>query len=253
MRFSIITPTYKRPEKLARALLSVQAQTYRDWELIIINDSPDDPAYLEFASHINDPRIRYKTNRINSGVNFSRNTGLDLVSSDSKWVIFLDDDDYLAPDALTTFAELIHKHPSLSWFMTNRALKNGKPLTQVKKSDKEYSYAWHYLLARVIKGDATHCIATSKIHKIRFSQYVKQGEEWFFFYQVGLTNRIFYHDHNSTISDGYDERGLNFRKRSRWERLETLSTLLYEGIGTRTIFHPTFLIYSAIRLVRILL
>ena len=126
MRFSIITPTYKRPEKLARALLSVQAQTYQDWELIIINDSPQDPGYAEFASHINDPRIRYKTNRLNSGVNFSRNAGLDLISADSKWVIFLDDDDYLAPDALQTFADLIDDHPSVSWFMRSEERRVGK-------------------------------------------------------------------------------------------------------------------------------
>lgn len=252
MRFSIVTPTYKRPERLARALLSLQAQTYKDWEMIIINDSPFDPAYTEFAAHIDDPRIRFKQNRVNSGVNFSRNEGLDLISADSKWVIFLDDDDYLAPDALQTFADLIQARPFASWFITNRALKTGIPLTHAPKSDKEYSYAWDYLISKKIRGDATHCINTEALHKIRFSQHVKQGEEWFFYYQLGLKHKLFYHDHNSTISEGYEASGLNFRKRSRWERLETISILFYEGISKGFAFNGSFLLYIVARLVLLL-
>ena len=96
MRFSIITPTYKRSDKLIRAVKSVQAQTYKDWEMVVVNDSPNDETYIPFASSINDPRIHYHVNKTNSGVNFTRNFALDRVSADSKWVVFLDDDDYLA-------------------------------------------------------------------------------------------------------------------------------------------------------------
>lgn len=252
MKFSIITPTHRRKERLERAVASVIAQTYKDWELIIINDSPHDEDYKEFASSINDARIHYHVNPKNNGVNFSRNFGLDKISADSKWVIFLDDDDYLAPDALATISKLILLEGDKKWFMTNRAQKNGTPVTKVPKEDTSYSYAWDYLILKRLRGDATHCIETKLITHThtRFSKHVKQGEEWFFFYQIGLHTKLFYHDHNSTITDGYDPtNGLNFRKRSFSERLETLTVLAYEGIEKKLFYKPTFMLYLVLRCV----
>lgn len=254
MKFSIITPTHKRADKLARAVASIQSQTYQDWEMIIVNDSPNDASYQSFASSINDPRIHYHVNHTNSGVNFSRNRGLDKVSANSKWVIFLDDDDWLSPDTLQTFYNLILTHGEVHWFLTNRAYKDGASITKIRRSDAFYSYIRDYLILRRCRGDATHAINTSSLHKIRFPLSVKQGEEWFFFYQLGLTEKIFYCNHNSTITDGYDERmGLNFRKRHRLEQFESLFRLLYEGVGLRIAYRPTFLFYFLLRLIRLLL
>ncbi len=253
MRFSIITPTYKRAHKLLRAVQSAQAQIYADWEMIIVNDSPSDTAYAQFASSINDPRIHYHVNHTNKGVNFSRNFALDHVSAESKWVIFLDDDDYLAPDALDMFHELIKSHPHTKWFIANRAGKDGTPLTKIKKPETFYSYIRDYLLLRRVRGDVTHAISTASLHGIRFPSLIKQGEEWFFFYQLGLHEKMFYRDHNSTITDGYSEEGLNFRKRTRGEQLETLSILFYEGVRLGWAYRPSFILYIAARLLRLIL
>ncbi|MES3006063.1 MAG: glycosyltransferase, partial [Patescibacteria group bacterium] len=201
-----------------------------------------------------DSRIRYLKNDKNEGVNFSRNRALDSVSIHSDWIIFLDDDDYFAPDTLATFSDLIRVHGNTSWFITNRAYKNGTPITQFPKNNKWYSYVVDYLILKKGKGDVTHCIETKKTIGIRFSQHIKQAEEWLFFYQVGLKNKIFYHDHNSTITDGYDAKaGLNFRKRTRKQQFITLLVLAYEGTLLRIIYRPTFLIYLFMRLVRIVI
>ena len=254
MKFSIITPTFRRKELLERAVASCLAQTYKDWELLIVNDSPMDLTYKEFTSSINDPRIHYHENSTNKGVNYSRNLALNKVSSDSKWIIFLDDDDYFAPDTLKTFSDLILLYDNSKWFLTNRATNTGISLTIAPHDDTSYSYAWSYLIGRRIRGDATHCIETKLITQLhaQFSKYVKQGEEWFFFYQIGLHTRLFYHDHNSTISGGYNPvSGLNFRKRTIGEQLETLSKLLYEGRQRKTILSPTFILYLLMRLIKI--
>ncbi len=255
MKFSIITPTFRRPELLTRTVNSLLSQTYSDWEMIIVNDSPKEEAYTSFASSINDPRIHYHVNLINKGVNFSRNYAIDHVSADSKWVIFLDDDDYLSPDTLTTLRNLILINPDKKWFVTNRALKNGTPLTKFPGDDTEYSYAWPYLITKRLKGDATHCIETKLVthNHIRFSKYVKQGEEWFFFYHVGLFSKMYYHDHNSTISDGYSpDNGLNFRKRSFRDRYEAIAQLFFEGLK-RKLFKPSFVTYIVLRLLALLI
>lgn len=253
MKFSIITPTYKRKEKLTRAVASLIAQTYKDWEMIIINDSPQDTSYIDFASSINDARIHYHVNDYNRGKNFSCNFALDKVSADSQWIIFLDDDDYFAPDTLAILHNLILLHSEKKWFVTNRALTNGKPLTQFPHDEHVYSYAWNYLILRRLKGDATHCIETKLITHThsRFSRFVKQGEEWFFFFQIGLYTKMYYIDHNSTITDGYDmESGLNFRKRSFRDRYEAILKLTYEGIAKK-IIRPSFIIYILIRCIRL--
>ena len=251
MRFSIITPTHKRADNLARAVQSLLQQTYTDWEMIIVNDSPHDRAYQHFASSINDARIHYHVNDTNKGVNYSRNRALAAVSSDSKWVLFLDDDDYFAPDTLATFAELITSHKNKKWFVTNRALVNGTPVTKFPRDNVSYSYAWSYLILKRCKGDATHCIETKLASSIRFSERIKQAEEWFFFYQVGLRSRMYYRDHNSTITEGYDAKGgLNFRKRTFGDQLETLSILFYEGIEKGLVYRPTFGIYIFLRMLK---
>lgn len=255
MKFSIITPTHRRSELLQRAVTSVLNQTYKDWEIIIVNDSPQDETYFSFVASINDPRIRYYVNDRNRGVNFSRNFALENLSADSKWVIFLDDDDFLAPDTLKNFSNLILLHGDKKWLMTNRALKNGQPLTIGVKDGTNYSHAWSYLILKKIKGDATHCVETKLIttHTVRFLQHVKQGEEWFFFYHLGQYAQLHYSDHNSTISDGYDaEAGLNFRKRSFSERYETLAKIFYEACR-KGLVTPTFLFYMALRVVKLLL
>ncbi len=254
MKFSIITPTFKRSTELARAVASVKAQTYTDWEMILINDSPTDDSYSSFVSSLNDPRIRYFVNDRNRGVNFSRNFGLDHLGADSKWVIFLDDDDTLAPDTLKYFYNLILLHGEQKWFMTNRALKNGSPLTVGAEDENVYSYFWKYLFFKKIKGDATHCIETKLItqHHVRFLTYVKQAEEWFFFYQIGRHSRIFYGDHNSTITDGYDaQSGLNFRKRTFEERYATLAKIFYEA-AAKKIISAQFLLYMLLRSIKLL-
>ncbi|MBI5078303.1 MAG: glycosyltransferase family 2 protein [Candidatus Yonathbacteria bacterium] len=252
MKFSIITPTYRRRDLLERAIKSVLSQTYTDWEMIIVNDSPDDPKYQNLASSITDPRIRYYVNDINSGVNYSRNRALDNLSRDSAWVVFLDDDDYFVPDALAEFNKLITAFPDKKWFMTNRAYADGILETRFRRPETQYSFIWEYLILKRGKGEMTQCISTKLINGIRFSKRVKQGEEWLFYYQIELHEKMYYHNHNSTLTDGYDEvSGLNFRKRSRSEQFKTLLTLIREGNQLHLLHHPTFLIYLFMRLVRL--
>lgn len=254
MKFSIITPTYKRVDKLNRAVDSLLNQTYKDWEMIIINDSPDEDGYISFEKSATDNRIKYFKNTKNEGVNYSRNRALGEISKDSDWIIFLDDDDYLSNDALESFYKLAETHNDINWFITNRSYKDGAPVTRFPKSEKSYSYAIDYLITKKCKGDATHCINTKEINNIRFLKTVKQAEEWFFFYQLGLKNKFYYHRHNSTITDGYNEAsGLNFRKRNYKNEFKNILNILNEGEKLKLIYHPTFLIYLFMRLIRIII
>lgn len=251
MKFSIITPTYQRAKLLERAIQSVLRQSYTDWEMIIINDSPDDTSYQTLPSSMEDPHVRYYINEINRGVNYSRNIALDRVSKDSDWIIFLDDDDYLAPDALATFNELATTHPECKWFVTNRAYADGTLVTKYPKPETWYSYIKDVLILKRCKGDVTHCMKTSILSKIRYSKHIKQAEEWLFYYQIALHEKMFYHNHNSTLTDGYDKiSGLNFRQRTMNEQFRTIRAFIREGRELVLLHHPTFHAYLFIRFVR---
>ena len=93
---SIILPVYNAQNHLARCVGSICAQTYRNIEIIILNDGSKDqslPVCEEFRQK--DPRILL-VDKANSGVSDTRNLGLKLASG--KYVEFVDSDDYVDPD-----------------------------------------------------------------------------------------------------------------------------------------------------------
>lgn len=86
---SVIIPTYRRYEMLQEAVRSVLAQTYKDVEIIVVDDCSGDG-----TEHITKlfPNIIYLCNKSNSGPGHSRRRG--LMQSRGEYVVFLDDDDY---------------------------------------------------------------------------------------------------------------------------------------------------------------
>lgn len=101
---SVIVPVYKVEAYLARCVESILAQTYRDFELILVDDgSPDRCGELceEYAKK--DGRVR-ALHQENGGLSAARNTGIDwaFANSDSRWLAFVDSDDWVHPVFLQT-------------------------------------------------------------------------------------------------------------------------------------------------------
>ena len=106
---SIILPVYNAQSHLERCIGSILAQTYRDLELIILNDgSKDQSLPVCEAFRAKDSRILL-VDKANSGVSDTRNLGLKLAGG--KYIQFVDSDDHIAPDYtqhLVTAAEQNH-------------------------------------------------------------------------------------------------------------------------------------------------
>lgn len=111
MRFSIAIPAYK-PQYLLEAVQSVIAQTYSDWELIIVDDcSPHDLRGL-LSSCLDDPRVRYYRNLNNIGAfNLVDNWNKCLKYCTGDYIICMGDDDRMCPDCLYLLDGLISKKP----------------------------------------------------------------------------------------------------------------------------------------------
>lgn len=103
-RFSVIVPAYKVQAYLQECLESVLSQSYPDLELIAVDDcSPDACGALLDECAARDPRVRPLHRRENQGPGPARNAGLARATGD--YLLFLDGDDTLAPDALRAIAD----------------------------------------------------------------------------------------------------------------------------------------------------
>lgn len=94
---SVIIPTYKRRHVLRRAIDSVLAQTFTDFEIIVVDDHSEDGSDEIVASYA-DPRIRFFSHETNRGGNAARTTGIDAARGE--WLAFLDSDDAYRPTKL---------------------------------------------------------------------------------------------------------------------------------------------------------
>jgi glycosyltransferase involved in cell wall biosynthesis len=96
---SIIMPTYKCGRFIEESIKSVQAQTYQNWELIIVDDcSGDETIDVVLDIKKTDDRISLYQNAFNSGAAVSRNTA--LRNTKGRWIAFLDSDDLWEPTKL---------------------------------------------------------------------------------------------------------------------------------------------------------
>ncbi len=94
---SIIIPTYNREKLVQKAIKSVLDQTYKDFELIVVDDASTDLTQ-SVVEQFADSRIRYLRHEKNAGVCAARNTG--LAAAQGFYVAFLDSDDEWLPDKL---------------------------------------------------------------------------------------------------------------------------------------------------------
>ncbi len=103
---SIIIPTYNRANLVIRAIESALNQTYRNIELIVIDDGSKDQT-PQIISQIKDPRIRYIRYEENRGASHARNVGLSLAKGE--FISFLDSDDEFLPQKIEKQLEAFEK------------------------------------------------------------------------------------------------------------------------------------------------
>ncbi|MDD6250797.1 MAG: glycosyltransferase family 2 protein [Bacillales bacterium] len=94
---SIIMPSYNTGSFIADSINSVLNQTYKNWELIIVDDFSNDNTE-DIVSSFKDSRIKFLKNECNSGAAFSRNRA--LREAKGRWIAFLDSDDLWSFDKL---------------------------------------------------------------------------------------------------------------------------------------------------------
>lgn len=121
--FSVIVPTYGRPEYLRDCVASVLDQTVDDIEVIVVDDATERPIELPTE----DTRVRLLRRETNGGPAAARNTGMDVARG--TYLAFCDDDDLFSPNRLALAVEGLDRAPVACCF--NRYLDRpaGRPVT----------------------------------------------------------------------------------------------------------------------------
>lgn len=152
MKFSILVPAYK-PQFLAECIESILAQTYPDWELILVNDaSPYDIDSI--VRRYDDRRIRYRTRDKGYGaVRLVDNWNDCLNDASGDYVINMGDDDKLLPNCLADYVSLINKYPGKNiYHMRTEIIDEHSEVKDIQEDRPEvesvYSMVWHFCKGR---------------------------------------------------------------------------------------------------------
>lgn len=124
-KISIIIPTYNRANVIGRTIESFISQTYKEWELLVVDDhSTDNTAAVIETFMAKDARIKYYLNERSKGAQGARNTG--ILKSSSEWILLFDSDDYAYPnfleelvsevnsgaDVISSLIRVVHQNPT---------------------------------------------------------------------------------------------------------------------------------------------
>ncbi len=107
INISVIMPTFNQCSFIRRAIGSLMAQSYRNWELIIINDGCTDETEVFISDYIKDERVTYIKNKVNTGLGHAINQGIDTAKYD--YIAYLPSDDFYFPDHLETMTKALAK------------------------------------------------------------------------------------------------------------------------------------------------
>lgn len=122
---SVIVPCYNQAQYLPEALDSVAAQTYPNWECIIVNDgSPDRSEEIASGYCSKDKRFKY-LKKDNGGLSSARNAG--LRKANGSWIQFLDADDYIAPSKMESSLGVLERNPSADLIVSDFKMFRDKP------------------------------------------------------------------------------------------------------------------------------
>lgn len=131
-RFSVIIPTYNRAKLVCKAIESVGVQTYPAWEIIVVDDGSSDETVDILAFY---PQVRYHY-QDNAGVSAARNKGASLASGD--WLIFLDSDDELFPNAIQEFTTFLCSNPDSKLIKARLILNSSNSVKTKSSSDSGF-------------------------------------------------------------------------------------------------------------------
>lgn len=205
---SVIVPVYKVEPYLSRCIDSILAQTFTDFELILVDDgSPDNCGKICDSYAEKDGRI-HVIHRENGGLSAARNSGIDWAfkNSNSKWLSFIDSDDWVHPDYLDLLLLSATTHNadiSICEYEETTDYSLPEPITSAlpQKDSPENIYVEKQVTATIAWGKLynKNCFKdirypVGKLHEDEFVTYKILFEQQYVSY---LNEKLYYYFSNS--------------------------------------------------------
>ena len=212
-KVSIVIPCYNQEDYISKALESVLAQSYTNWECIVVNDGSEDQSEATIQSFSKkDPRIQL-INQKNAGVAAARNKG--FIKAKGEYIQFLDGDDWLHPDKLKRQVDYLDEYTSIDIVYCNhlhyfeqKDLLEQYTFTKVKDLKHEVLYEWDRKFNIPLHAPLYRTSIWSKNNLPYPNDYNLRYEDWVFWALLGLKNvTIQYQDINLAY---YRFHGSNF-------------------------------------------
>ena len=196
IKFSVIIPLYNKAPYVRKALDSVFAQTYKDFELIIVDDGSTDNSLevvKEFVGHIDDRWIDDRLTVIsqtNSGVAAARNRG--VKESKGEYVCFLDAEDWGEANCLEERDRLIMEYPDAGLYATNYVYyKPGKTHVALDLGRGYMNYPKSYLHGEMPVWTGASCMPRMVFDEMGgFPVGIKIGEDFLLWAKTALHYKV---------------------------------------------------------------
>jgi len=166
-KVSIVLPTHDRLDFLREAVASVLAQTFAEWELIVVDDGSTDGS-VAWLDSLGDPRIVIVTEPHSGNPAALRNLG--VANAHSPWIAFLDSDDVWAPQKLELQLARLAANPTSRWSCTGVSFIDDQGHAIPQQGGKPYRAQSGWILERLLTFSAAATTPTLMIHRSLFDE-----------------------------------------------------------------------------------
>ena len=176
MKVSIITASYNYESYIKDAIESVIAQTYQEWEMIIVDDGSRDNSVEIIKNYCNnDSRIRLYQHDNGKNKGLAQTLRLGVEKSETNWIVFLEADDTITPDYLEKKILVLQKYPDLKFIFNDVNLFGD--IERIKKYDEYFSLVYKILKSRTYPDNLLNCFEENNIIPT-FSCVMLKKELW---------------------------------------------------------------------------
>ena len=193
MRFSVIVPLYNKAPYVNKALRSLIEQSFKDFELIVVDDGSHDESYSVAESVLASSNCCYQLiHQENAGVSTARNNGVAL--SKGEYLCFLDADDWWSSVFLGKMDEFIRSYPEAGIYGTNYFyVKNGRARISVEDVETgfiDYCSVYARKLQMPLWTGAV-CLSRAVFDEMGgFCPHLKLGEDFDLWIKIALKYKV---------------------------------------------------------------
>ena len=229
--FSVIIPTYNRCNAVVKAVESVLAQTYTNFEVIVVDDgSTDDTATVLKALAAKDKRVVYIFQE-NQERSAARNNGIDHAKGE--YVCFLDSDDTYEPAHLGNFLATLQAHDfKAALYYCGGKLAEAEQTTLIEPIVPEpHQDPLVFALTSSPIGTVFVCLSTDILKKHRFNEALSVGEDRELWSRVLLEYPLIVSPHHTVIVNDYGDRTVDIANLQTSQKSLATTQYIIDNLG----------------------